>query len=123
MVSGDLRLTDSSAATYGSHFCTVTGPGMDSSGTNDAFSISVRMMSYILFDGDDPYHCMCSDFLAAVPPDSLSTVGGRICWKWSRCQRIHFTQWNFHYIRLCRPLTGSVYVSLQAILLESYATT
>ena len=80
MTYGDTRLTDSTAATAGSNFCTGPGPGpgMDHGGTSAAVAISVRIINHPLFDAAATCHCVSSGFLGTAPPNQLYGVGGII---------------------------------------------
>ena len=123
MASVDMRLTNSSAATSGSHFRPRLGPGMDSGGAAAVVSISGKMMCHPLFDGASPCHYMSYCFLDAAPPGHFYVVVGIICWKWSQWRRLYLTWLNFHHIWCCCPFHGSVDVYLQVTLPESCATT
>ena len=83
MASGDLKLTDSAAATAVSHVRpgpgTGPGPGMDSSGDADFVVISGQMMHNILFDGAATCTCVSSGCLSDAQPGHLYVVVGRIC--------------------------------------------
>ena len=88
MMSSDLRLTDSAAATAGSHFFPRLYPGMDYGGADAAVFVASWMMCHPLFDVATPCHCMFSGFLDSAKPGHLDTVGGSIRCKCSLWQRL-----------------------------------
>ena len=82
MACGDLRLTESAAATTGSNFCPHLGPDMFSGSAAAAVSFAGQMMHHTLSDGVATCHCVSSCCLEASSPVHLASVGGRIFCKW-----------------------------------------